>query len=134
MIIWVERGLGLIFLASALTKLANVELFLFQIYQYSLVPKNTIEPLGLTLLWLEVCCGFLLLRATSSPAPLCLSGLLYGCFSVAVGLALWRGLRPDCGCFGLESAPISSGHLALVAFFSALSFRLAYQRFSAEND
>jgi hypothetical protein len=127
---WVERALGLIFVASALAKLTNVELFLFQVYQYSLLPKAAVEPLGLLLLWLEVCCGLGLLRACASPAPLCLSGLLYGCFSGAVGLALWRGKRPDCGCFGLESEPISSTHLVVVSLLSLFSFWLAFQKLS----
>lgn len=125
---WGERVLGLIFLVSALSKLLNVELFLFQVYQYSLLSRAAIEPLGLLLLWLEMCCGLALLRAGSSLAPLCLSGLLYGCFSLAVGLALGRGLRPDCGCFGLESAPISFWHLAAVLSLSFLSFWMAFRK------
>lgn len=123
-----ERALGLVFVASALSKLINVELFLFQVYQYSLLPRAAVEPLGLLLLWLEMCCGLALLRAGSSRAPLCLSGLLYGCFSLAVGLALGKGIRPDCGCFGLESAPISFFHLVAVCLFSLLSFWLAFRK------
>ena len=123
-----ERALGLVFVASALSKLINVELFLFQVYQYSLLPRAAVEPLGLLLLWLEMCCGLALLRAGSSPAPLCLSGLLYGCFSLAVGQALGRGLRPDCGCFGLESEPISLFHLVVVSLMSLFSFWLAFRK------
>ena len=111
-----------------MSKMANVQLFLFQVYQYSLLPKASIEPLGLLLLWLEMCCGFALLRAGASGAPLCLSGLLYGCFSLAVGSALLRGVRPDCGCFGLENTPISLAHLAAVSLLSLFSFGLAFRK------
>lgn len=132
--LWVERLLGAVFLLSALAKLANVNLFLFQVYQYSLFSKSAVEPLGLLLVWLEVCCGLGLVRARPSLAPLCLSGLLYGCFSISVGLALLRGLRPDCGCFGVESHPISSIHWAAVSSLSVLSFWLAKRKSSGCGD
>jgi hypothetical protein len=47
--------------------------------------------------------------------------LLLG-FSVAIGLAMRRGERPDCGCFGSSSSsPIGPGTLARNAALAALA-------------
>jgi methylamine dehydrogenase accessory protein MauD len=76
------------------------------------VPARLVRPLALALPPLELAIGIALVPVETAVAAAIAAAVLFGAFAVAIGLALARGERPDCHCFGaLHSAP--AGPLAL---------------------
>ncbi len=92
--------LGSVFVFAAISKAIAPEEFARAIANYKLFPIFLINILAITLPWIELCVGILLLFGISvKENSAILSGLLL-VFIVAIGISLARGLNIDCGCFG----------------------------------
>ncbi len=101
---WLWRlPLGLVFIYAALEKIIDPEAFALVIDNYRLLPQRLVAPVALTLPWLELWAGVLVLIGLwKRAAALILAGLLTA-FLVAVSYNLYRGLDFECGCFGSGS-------------------------------
>lgn len=88
-----------IFIASAAPKVWNPGGFAAAVSAYKMLPNMIVNPLAVYLPWLELLAAVLLLFARSmrDAAILILTGLLL-IYTVAVVVALARGLDIDCGC------------------------------------
>jgi hypothetical protein len=80
---------------------------------YRLLPGGLVRPLARLLPVIELAIGSALLLGAFGPLPaLSACGLILG-ISVATGIALARGERPECGCFGRISHQLISAKILL---------------------
>ena len=91
---------GFVFIFAAVSKAADPEGFAQAIFNYKLLPDFLINILAITLPWIELSAGLLLMFGISAKEnSAILSGLLV-IFIIAIVISLLRGLDIDCGCFG----------------------------------
>lgn len=92
--------LGVVFIFAAVYKVSGPELFAKSIVNYKLLPIFLINILAITLPWIELCAGLLLIFGVAvKENSTILSGLLL-IFIIAIAISLMRGLDIECGCFG----------------------------------
>jgi len=96
--------LGGILLYAGFTKLNDGWRFAEAIANYRILPAQANQLLALTLPWLEVVLGLLLVLGLWLRAAAGLATLLFLGFSIAVIAALARQLDISCGCFGTGGA------------------------------
>ena len=102
-----QLGAGVIFLAAALPKIADLEAFAGSIHNFHMepvIPIAAINVLAMTIPWIELLAGLALIANVKPRAgAFVYTGLLI-VFTIAVGVALARGLSFECGCFGKAGA------------------------------
>jgi uncharacterized membrane protein YphA (DoxX/SURF4 family) len=117
---WSEPGPPAVQRATGPAEFARV------IYRYQVIgPNNTLRPpvanvFAVTLPWIELVAGLLLIAGVWRREAALLCGLLLVVFIAAVGSTLWRGIDiQNCGCFSLASEGRSAGW-GLIAADTAL--------------
>ena len=95
--------LGALFLYAGALKATDVAAFAGSVASYQILPYAWNILLAAILPYVEILVGVLLLANTRVRASALLSGVLSGIFLAALGSALARGLKIDCGCFRPES-------------------------------
>jgi putative oxidoreductase len=104
LVIVLRLGLGAVFLYAGAIKVRYPQPFADSIASFGLLPATLIDPLALGLPVFELGIGGLLVLGwLEGPAALAALGLT-GTFALALSLALGRGLKVDCGCFGSGGA------------------------------
>ncbi len=102
--------LGALFIYAAVHKVADPAAFALDVATYEILPLGLVNLAALTVPWIEVVAGALLLAGWRvRPAALVVAGLL-AVFLAALLIALARGLDMSCGCFASQGAgadPIS---------------------------
>lgn len=96
--------LGFIFVYAAIEKIAQPEEFAKAIINYRMLPLFSINSVAILLPWIELLAGLGLIAGVSIRGNSLLVLSMLAVFSVAVGIALLRGLDISCGCFGTASA------------------------------
>jgi uncharacterized membrane protein YphA (DoxX/SURF4 family) len=102
--------LGGVFLLACVHKILHPEAFAVDVATYRFLPLWAINFFALTLPWVELAAGLLLVLGVRARAASLLVALMMLAFLVALGSALSRGLELSCGCFasqGAEADPIS---------------------------
>ncbi|OGR04079.1 MAG: hypothetical protein A2284_04595 [Deltaproteobacteria bacterium RIFOXYA12_FULL_61_11] len=102
--------LGLVFLLACYHKLLDPAAFALDIATYQLLPLGLINLLAIVLPWIELAAGLMLLLGLRTRVGALLVATMMAMFTVAVTLAVLRGLDMSCGCFasqGAASDPIS---------------------------
>ena len=102
-----QLGAGVIFLAAALPKIADLESFAGSIHNFHMepiVPMALTNILAITIPWIELVAGLALVANFKPRAGAIVYTVLMTLFTVAVIAALARGLSFDCGCFGKSGA------------------------------
>jgi uncharacterized membrane protein YphA (DoxX/SURF4 family) len=95
-----QIGIGLVFGLAALGKLGDLRAFAEQVHNFRIVPIATENLVALSLPWVELVASLgLVLGIRARPAAVLVTALL-AAFTVAVALAVARGLDFECGCFG----------------------------------
>ena len=117
--------LGCVFIYASLDKIRNPGLFAEAVYNYQLLPDVTVNLVAISLPWLELLSGSLLvLGLWMEGSILILSGLMV-VFIGALGINLARGLDVHCGCFITQSSdPITILTLFRDSLFLLLAFYL----------
>jgi putative oxidoreductase len=106
--------LGGVFVYAGSLKVFNPPLFAQEIDQYALVPHEMINLMAITLPWVEVTAGVLLILGICVRANALILAGLATVFFIAISSVLARGLKIKCGCFGeVGSAFIGPWHLLL---------------------
>lgn len=124
--------LGVLFIGACLHKIADPHAFALDIATYDIVPLVLINLAAITLPWVELAAGGLLLAgARVRAAALLIAGMMV-VFLFALVIALGRGLDMSCGCFasqGAEEDPISRLTVVRDLVWLGLAlFVLAYDR------
>ena len=92
--------LGFVFIYAAVSKTAEPEDFARAISNYKLLPIFLINISAITLPWIELSCGLLLVFGISVKENSAILSSLLLIFIIAITISLARGLNIDCGCFG----------------------------------
>ncbi|MFZ1290100.1 MAG: MauE/DoxX family redox-associated membrane protein [Melioribacteraceae bacterium] len=92
--------LALYFILSGLAKINNLEIFTYSIENYRLFPIEFINILAITIPWIEVISGTLLLLGIFIKENALIIASLLMVFTFAVISAVLRNLDIDCGCQG----------------------------------
>lgn len=98
---------GLIFLAAALPKIADLSGFAGSVHNFHLepvVPVAATNLLAMTIPWVELLAGLALVGGVRPRAGAVVYTLLMAAFTVGVVAAMARGLSFECGCFGKAGA------------------------------
>lgn len=98
--------LGLIFIASALGKIADPAGFADSVAAYRLLPVQVVNVFALILPWVEALVGLSLLNGTPLGSAALLATILNVVFLAAVMSAMARGLDIDCGCFTVAKSKV----------------------------
>lgn len=115
-----------VFALSAAGKLRARAEFAASLAEFG-VPSGARRPAGVAIMAAELAIVPLVLVPATALAALVLAAALLAIFAAAVALALRRGRRPRCRCFGVASAPLRRAHvgrnlgLALVAAVGAVA-------------
>jgi len=99
-----QIAMGLIFGWAALAKIGDPEGFATQLHHFRLVPIALENLFAVTLPWIELVAALALLVGVQRRAGALLVAFLMIVFTLAVALALARGLDIECGCFGTADA------------------------------
>ena len=94
---------GLIFLAAALPKIADLSAFSGSIHNFHLepfIPMAATNVLAMTIPWVELVAGLALLAGVRPRAGAFVCTSLLAVLTIGVVAAMARGLSFDCGCFG----------------------------------
>lgn len=98
--------LGGVFIWAGILKISNPLGFAQDIANYQTFPQAVSFFLALTLPWIEVICGVLVITGLSKrSSSLILSGLLVG-FLILIAVTMVRGIDVECGCFGSLSRTV----------------------------
>jgi hypothetical protein len=103
--------IGWVFLASAISKLRHFGEFSRSLPALAPVRPGQAEPLATTVITAEAAVPILLLFPATVFYGFALAGALVAAFTAVIGIALKRGRRAPCRCFGAASAPLGPSHL-----------------------
>jgi putative oxidoreductase len=99
-----EIAIGVILAWAGLAKIGDLPAFAAQVHNFRILPLALENLAALTLPWIEIVVALTLLtRVRSREGAWTALGLLV-VFTVAVILAVARGLDIECGCFGTADA------------------------------
>jgi hypothetical protein len=101
--------LGGIFIYASMSKINYPAEFAESIAAYQIVPHWALHPMALLTPWLELISGVLLLVGVRTRAAAAAVGGMLAVFSLAVLLALLRGIPAGCGCFSSVEEPLGWG-------------------------
>lgn len=93
------------------------------------LPARAVGPTARVLPWVEMGTAVILLWGPTAPIAAIVAAGLLGTFSATIGLALARGVAPECGCFG-NLAPTKASwklvarNLILIALLVPVAFHL----------
>jgi putative oxidoreductase len=145
--------LGGVFLLSGIVKIWNVQVktpsedrgaitlqlsrtpdhskFAEDVLNYRVPPRSLNHLVAITLPWIELVAGALLMLGIWVRPSACVIGLMMVVFVIAIGQAVARGLNIDCGCFGtLEGRKV--GLIALAE--DTVMLAMAAWLFRSEKD
>jgi uncharacterized membrane protein YphA (DoxX/SURF4 family) len=92
--------LGFIFIYAGVEKISDPETFAISISNYRLLPIAIINFFAITLPWIELVAGILIVFGISVKENSAIIFSMLLVFTVAIIISLFRGLSIDCGCFG----------------------------------
>lgn len=98
---------GLIFIAAALPKIADLGAFVASVHNFHLepvVPMAATSLLAITIPWVELIAGLALVGGVRPRAGAVVYTVMLAAFTLGIVAAMARGLSFDCGCFGKAGA------------------------------
>lgn len=101
---WVALGvrifLGGFYIVAGAVKIPDPGKFAEAVANYRILPHEMLNLVAITLPWIEVTAGVLLVLGIWFRASAWLINVMTIVFIVAIGSAVARGLNIECGCFG----------------------------------
>ncbi len=96
--------LGIIFLLACYHKILHPYDFAVDIATYDILPLSLVNLMAITLPWIELSAGLLVILGLESRAGvLAMAGMMV-VFCIAIYVALSKGLNMGCGCFASSEA------------------------------
>ena len=92
--------ISFVFIYAGAEKISNPDDFALSISNYRLLPTSTLNFFSITLPWIEIVTGILLLFGISVKENSAIILTMLSVFTIAIIISLFRGLSIDCGCFG----------------------------------
>jgi uncharacterized membrane protein YphA (DoxX/SURF4 family) len=129
--------IGIIFIYAAIEKITDHAAFSNSIYNYKLLPLSLVNLLAITLPWVELSAGLLLLFGIYVKENSAIISTLLIVFFIAIAISLARGLDIDCGCFGTSDGAkvslIKLGENLVLIFISYLLIKFGSDLFSLKE-
>jgi putative oxidoreductase len=100
LLLFIRIVLGFIFIYAGAEKISDPEAFAISISNYRLLPIESINIFAITLPWIELIAGVLVLFAIAVKENSTIIFSMLTVFTIAIVISLFRGLSIDCGCFG----------------------------------
>jgi uncharacterized membrane protein YphA (DoxX/SURF4 family) len=95
--------IAFIFIYAGAEKISNPESFAVSISNYKILPTSLINIFAITLPWIELVSGVLLLLGIFVKENSIINLSLLFVFTLAIIISMFRGLNIDCGCFGADN-------------------------------
>lgn len=92
--------LGFLFIYAGAEKISDPSGFSTSISNYRLLPLFMVNFFAITMPWVELVAGILLILGISVKENAFIVNAMLLIFIVAISISLARGLSIDCGCFG----------------------------------
>lgn len=103
-VLWITKVfIGLIFVLSGIEKIADPAGFSDAIANYKLIPNFVINFFAISIPWIELVSGILLIFNQYIKENAFIYISLMSIFTIMVLIAVLRGLDIDCGCFGTQN-------------------------------
>jgi uncharacterized membrane protein YphA (DoxX/SURF4 family) len=120
--------LGGVFLVAGFLKYQHLDKSQMAVRAYEILPISIANFLGITLPFLEIAIGILLILGAATRIAAAVGGLLMVAFLFGISQAWARGLSIDCGCFGGggQVAPGTANYLPEILRDSALALMAIY--------
>lgn len=99
-----QIAIGAILAGAGLAKIGDLASFAIQIHNFRLLPIPLENLVTMTLPWIEVVAALALILGIRARAGGLVAAALMALFTLAVFVALVRGLDIECGCFGTSDA------------------------------
>jgi uncharacterized membrane protein YphA (DoxX/SURF4 family) len=96
-------ALGLVFVYSAWSKIADPPAFAEMIWNYRILPGALVNPLAIVLPWLELVAALALISGPLRRGAALIVGCMLVVFIAALSTDLLRGIAVDCGCFSVTA-------------------------------
>ena len=129
---------GFIFIYAGIEKISDPSAFSTAIYNYKLLPISLVNFLAITLPWIELTAGLLLLFGVYVKENSSIISILLVIFFIAIAVSLARGLNIECGCFGTSSGSkiglIKLGENLVLILMSSLLIKFDSNLFSLEEN
>jgi uncharacterized membrane protein YphA (DoxX/SURF4 family) len=106
--------LGGVWLYAASHKVGHTGDFARMIYGYRVLHPELVNLAAITMPWMEVVTGALLVVGLLRRSAALVSCGLFAVFVVAIGLAMARGIDAPCGCFSVEPGTDPIGWVTLL--------------------
>jgi uncharacterized membrane protein YphA (DoxX/SURF4 family) len=104
-------GLGGVFIAAAVPKIADPPGFAHAVYNYHLLPGIAVNAVAIVLPWFELFLGLALISGLFAGTAARWCAVLLVAFMVGLSVNLGRGNPVNCGCFAVSSAHKSRAEL-----------------------
>lgn len=118
--------IGFVFIYAGAEKISNPESFAISIAAYKLLPIWVINFLAITLPWIELVSGLLLVFGIQVKENTVILLVLLLVFNIAITISLLRGLNIECGCFGngtqIGLAKLSENFLLIILSLPLILF------------
>lgn len=92
--------IGLLIAAAALAKVGDLQSFATQIHNFRILPLALENLAAMTLPWIELLAALALIFGYRARSGALVVSALLVVFTIAVAIAMARGLDVECGCFG----------------------------------
>lgn len=106
---WINVALslviGCVFIYAGVLKIPNPLQFADNVASYEILPNALVSPFALSLPFLEILAGLLLVTGIQWRVGALAISALAAVFCFAIVYALARGIVIDCGCFGSDGIP-----------------------------
>jgi uncharacterized membrane protein YphA (DoxX/SURF4 family) len=93
-------ALGFLFIYAGAEKISDPSGFSTSISNYKLLPVYMVNFFAITMPWIEIVAGILLVFGISVKENAFIINAMLIVFIAAISISLARGLSIDCGCFG----------------------------------
>lgn len=96
----IRLALGGVFVWAGTAKLVQTSSFVETVAAFAILPADWVAPFALSVIWIELIAGGLLLLDIWPRSNALVVLLLLVMFSAALGINMYRGNDVTCGCFG----------------------------------
>ena len=99
LVLGIRLVLGTIFIAASIDKITDPAAFAVSIGNYKILSPSIALIVATVLPWVELLCGLGLIAGFTWRGSALLTFVMLAVFTLAVGIAMARGLDISCGCF-----------------------------------
>lgn len=137
LLLFLRIVISFVFIYAGIEKISDPEAFAISIANYRLLPIETINIFAITLPWIELVAGILMLFGIAVKENSTIIFSMLTIFTIAIIVSLFRGLSIDCGCFGKGSQigmmKLGENTLMIIASFLLILFGSDFLKLKSNN-